>query len=772
MRVPIDGGIWRYHPDRKIVEVLCHGTVNPWGHDWDQHGELFFINTVIGHLWHVSPGSHYKESFGESMNPHVYERMDMIADHYHFDTKGSWTASRDGKANDLGGGHAHIGMLIYGHEAWPENYRHKLMTLNMHGQRANVERLERIGSGYVGKHEPDFLISADPFFRGIDLSVGPDGDVFVIDWSDTGECHDHTGVHRESGRIFKISYGEKRERKEVPKPFCIAGEGKLPQLWRDYQAVDPQGGKVTAEMLRALEQDPDEHVRVWAIRLLTDFWPLDTIMGPLPSAKYPDDPATLAMLSRMAESDTSGLVLRTLASTLQRLPVDQRAAIAQKLAQHADYQSDVDLALLVWYGLIPVGEHDPKSLAAIAKSSQWPPLQRSIAHFLTSRLEKQPELLDELLAAAGDLPETSQTSLLMGITDATRGWRKAAKPAHWDSFVALPAVAASADTVRQLSTLFGDGRALDEIRAIATDGKAELKVRAKAIETLIEARPDDLRATLESLLDTRVINTVAARGLSTFDDPAIATLLAKKFKRFSAEDRPTVIEILLSRPNFVRSLLDSLADGKGQIAVSDITASHARQIVSLGDEALTKQLADVWGELRESSAEKLALKESWREKLTGESLALADRSAGRVLFQKTCSQCHLLYGEGKKVGPDITGAQRQSLDYLLENILDPSAVVGKDYRMSVLQMADGRILSGLVVSKNESQLFLRTATEELSLPVEEIEQSRQTNLSAMPDGLLQNFSDAQVRDLIAYLMHTSQVPLPAEKQAEPSEAGQ
>ncbi|RME29180.1 MAG: hypothetical protein D6800_02960, partial [Candidatus Zixiibacteriota bacterium] len=105
-RVPIDGGIWRFHPQRRVVEVLCHGTVNPWGHDWDAQGELFFINTVIGHLWHAIPGSHFKESFGESMNPDVYERMDTIADHYHFDRTKSWSASRDGKANDLGGGHA------------------------------------------------------------------------------------------------------------------------------------------------------------------------------------------------------------------------------------------------------------------------------------------------------------------------------------------------------------------------------------------------------------------------------------------------------------------------------------------------------------------------------------------------------------------------------------------------------------------------------------------------------------------------------------------
>src|SRR5204863_5710143 len=78
---------------------------------------------------------------------------------------------------------------------------------NLHGRRLNQEILERSGSGYVGEHGQDFLVAGDPWFRGMDLSYGPDGGVFVLDWSDTGECHEYTGVHRTSGRIYKITYG-------------------------------------------------------------------------------------------------------------------------------------------------------------------------------------------------------------------------------------------------------------------------------------------------------------------------------------------------------------------------------------------------------------------------------------------------------------------------------------------------------------------------------------------------------------------------------------
>ena len=109
-----------------------------------------------------------------------------------------------------GGGHAHSGVMIYLADQWPEPYRGKLLTLNFHGRRVNIERLDRSGSGYVGRHEPDIFFAADPWFRGIDLSYGPDGSVFVLDWSDTGECHDHDGVHRSSGRIYRLTFGEPR----------------------------------------------------------------------------------------------------------------------------------------------------------------------------------------------------------------------------------------------------------------------------------------------------------------------------------------------------------------------------------------------------------------------------------------------------------------------------------------------------------------------------------------------------------------------------------
>jgi len=115
-----------------------------------------------------------------------------------------WQISRDGVVNSYGGRHAHSGTIIYQGDNWPAAYQDRLFTLNFHGHPANQEILTRSGSGYAASHAEDVLLAKDPWFRGMELGSGPDGAVFVLDWSDAGECHEHTGVHRASGRIFKV----------------------------------------------------------------------------------------------------------------------------------------------------------------------------------------------------------------------------------------------------------------------------------------------------------------------------------------------------------------------------------------------------------------------------------------------------------------------------------------------------------------------------------------------------------------------------------------
>jgi putative heme-binding domain-containing protein len=219
-----------------------------------------------------------------------------------------------------------------------------------------------------------------------------------------------------------------------------------------------------------------------------------------------------------------------------------------------------------------------------------------------------------------------------------------------------------------------------------------------------------------------------------------------------------LIEALTARPSFARALLKQIRDGK--IPRTDLSAAQARQIRGFGDEALTRDLTEVWGELRDSPADKQAAIDSWKAKLTPEALAKANPSQGRAVFQKTCANCHRLYGHGGTIGPDLTGSGRANLDYLLLNMVDPNATVGAEYRTAVIAMKDGRVLNGIVTTRNDRTLTLQTAQDRITLSRSDIEELKPQSTSLMPDGQLQTLSDEQVRDLVNYLQGSVQVPLP------------
>ena len=756
LRVPVKGGLWRYHPERKIVEVLTYGTTNPWGHDWDANGECFFINTVTGHLWHLITGSHLKDA-NPSPNPAIYDRLDTIADHYHFDATGGWQKSKELTSDAYGGGHSHIGMMIYQGDAWPESYRGRLFTLNQHGRRTNVDRLERMGCGYVGRHEPDLFKSVDPYFRGLEISTGPDGNAFIIDWSDVGECHEFTGVHRTSGRVFKISHGDPRPPRPMLKPACLMGTGRLPTLWKEYQA-----GQTTPAMLRELLTDKDEHVRVWAIRLLTDFWPLDTIVGPRTNAVYPDHAESLAAFERLAREESSGLVRLTLASTLQRLPVPEREALAIALVAHREDASDRQMPAMVWFGVHPLADRHAQALVRIATASEWPDLYRWTARRLIEMTSTDREIVGAraaLLSGSRDpnITQACHLAVLRGLSEGLKGVRKADAPPGWELFARSFSDEQSA-LVNELRAVFGDGRALEDIKRLALDAKASVQARQTALKTLIDNRPADLQTICETALETRELDVTAVRGLALFGDAAIAEIILKRYRALSVSARPVAIDTLASRPASAALLLKEIAVGR--IARADLAAFQARRIQGFNDAALSKQLSASWGDLREAAADKVNLIHEIKGRLTRDEIAKADLSKGRQLYQTLCANCHTLYGDGGKIGPDLTGSGRANLDYLLENIVEPGAVVSAEYRLSEVMMKDGRELAGIVKARTGRTLTLRTLTEEQTVELSEVVKEDLSTLSMMPEGLLLALPPEQVRDLIGYLMHPVQVPLP------------
>jgi putative heme-binding domain-containing protein len=232
-------------------------------------------------------------------------------------------------------------------------------------------------------------------------------------------------------------------------------------------------------------------------------------------------------------------------------------------------------------------------------------------------------------------------------------------------------------------------------------------------------------------------------------------MLVFSLQAFDGEERDELVEILCGRVNWADALLTGIENG--QVSKSLISPYHALQIKSLKDENLDKRLDQCWGVIRTSPEYLSNRKEELRVELNKTLLAQADLKNGSLLYDQQCSGCHQLYGRGGKLGPDLTGSGRSNIDYLLENIVDPNSAVSADYRMNILSLKNGRVLSGMIAGQDRNSLTLRMPGSETVVSKADIKKRETLENSIMPAGLLDNLKQEERRDLIAYLMHSQPV---------------
>jgi putative membrane-bound dehydrogenase-like protein len=792
-RVAINCGVWRYHPTRAVFEAVAHGTTNPWGLDFDDMGEAFITNCVIPHLFHVVAGAHFQRMYGEDLAPNRYALLETCADHIHW-AGGLWTDSREGKGKhgEAGGGHAHVGAMIYLGDNWPDLYRNNVFTCNIHGKRINRDRLELRGSTYVARHEPDFLMANDPWFRGLELKYGPDGAVYMTDWYDTGECHenDADNAHRENGRIYKISYGKAetvrvdlaglddealaqlqlhhndwyvrtarrllQERAAAGQDLgkahrllrtILAGNADVTRRLRAAWALYASGGLDEKTTLAMLDQ-PSEHVRAWGVRLLCD-------------AGAPT-PAAVARFAEMARTDTSPKVRLSLASALQRLPLKERWSVAEPLASHKEDANDSMLPLMIWYGVEPLVPADQRRAVALASACEIPIVRRFVAR---RTVEADPSAgLAAVVSLLKPASDKACRDLLIGAHDALRGRERIARPDGWpDAFAGLLA-RPDLIVVEQALLLaldLDDPKAAPVLRAIVRDRETPLDMRLRALSALVERHVPGLVPELHGLVDDPTLRGPVLRALAAYDDPATPEIVLNHYPRYTESERGDAIATLAARPGWALVLLEAIE--RGRIPRRDLSVSIARQLLAFADPRVRPRLETVWGKIQPTSKTKAALIGKFKSALASTQDAPADPGRGRVVFNRTCLSCHKLFDAGGNVGPELTGSDRANPDYILENVLDPSAAVSRDYTVTNVATADGRLVSGIIREQTPTSLVVQTANERVVLPRDEVDAIKPSTTSMMPEGLLEPLSTREIRDLFAYLAAARQIPLPPDE---------
>jgi len=364
------------------------------------------------------------------------------------------------------------------------------------------------------------------------------------------------------------------------------------------------------------------------------------------------------------------------------------------------------------------------------------------------------QVMAALVGALGQSSDDSfREDILDGIGDALAGQKRSPKPAGWDEI--YPGLQKShSQAVRrradELALVFQDQRAVRRLQGIAGNQRADSSDRQWALDQLVGHHVPKLTPFYIELLDDPLLRIGAIRGLASSGRAETTAELLLGYPSWNVAERQAAIAVLASRIASANQLVKSLQ--AEEIAAVDISSFHVRQMRSLGDKQLNKQLDQLWGAVRESSAARLAQIEQWKRRLNAKTLSRGDLDGGAKLFKTNCATCHRLRGEGAKIGPDLTGSNRDNLHYLLENIVDPSAAVANDYRLTHVQTEGGRVLSGIARAAPSGVIRLTTPEGELLIPPDDVYSTKQLATSMMPDGLLDKLSKNEVRDLIAFLM--------------------
>lgn len=365
------------------------------------------------------------------------------------------------------------------------------------------------------------------------------------------------------------------------------------------------------------------------------------------------------------------------------------------------------------------------------------------------------DLLAQSLAKNHD--PAVRAALLRGMLQGLEGRRNLTPPPSWKT-ASLALSETSHPEIKRLTQrinqIFGDKAATEKAIATLKNSKAAAAERRDALQALVTQQYPGLAPVIKPLLDDPKLQLDAIRAYSAVDDPNAPSLLLTQYPSLSLDAKRAVIETLAARESYATKLLAALKNQ--DVPRTDVPVYIARALTSLLGDQFTK----VYGDLNALSKDKSQLITKYKNLLSTEKLKAADPAKGRLLFQGACSACHVLYGEGGKIGPDLTGSNRADIDYILLNMIDPSADIPDAYKLITVTTNDGQILAGTLAEEDDQRLVLNTVAQKAVILKSDIAKRDTAPVSMMPEGLLPALQDSQVLDLVKYLQTTKQTPLP------------
>lgn len=789
-------GVWRYHPLTREFELFCEGGGNSWGLDFDAEGELIYsTNAGPYRCLHGVLGAYLWKSFGKHgplHNPYAFGWFDHIP-----------------QAHPTGG-HVAVGGLVYQEHQLPERYRGRYLCGDLLGHGIEWNELTRRGTTFSSSHAGYVLQANDTWFAPSDLTVSPDGALYVSDWCDQRTAHPDPDAawDRSNGRIYRIS--AKGSGPAYAPDLPSKSNQELVALlqgandWTERRArrllADRHDASVTAQLREQMRADssakavqalwalhvsggfdetvanealahPSSVVRKWAVRLLGDARRVTT--------------AQAATFVRMAAQDASVRVRAQLASTAKRLSSKEALPVLAALIERDSDSADPYVPLLIWWAL---EAHAVSDLEGVRHLAANPALRETLLmrDTLLTRLMRRwiaegtvatQDAAAELIATASDASERARlfAAMAQGLDDRpiassapgaggllqksaplTTSIERPARvkesvsPKLAEEFAKAWQPGATDVTLITLGVRMGREEAERRARALAADTSEKEEVRARMISligTLGDARDVPLLLSLATGHSERLV-LAALDALTTSDDPDLGVSLLQLMKTLRGKTLARLQQMLLSRKEWARGLL--LEVEAGRMHADSIARDELRAVAPHGDPALDALVVKHWGRLTSGTPEeKLAEIRRLNNDLRA---ARGDAAKGQAVFTRLCASCHTLHGAGGRIGPDLTQANRADREFLLQSLVDPSAAIRREYLASVVETTDGRVLTGVNADEASGNLVLGTITggKEV-IPLARIRSVKTSDISLMPEGLLKTLTPQELRDLFASL---------------------
>jgi putative heme-binding domain-containing protein len=297
----------------------------------------------------------------------------------------------------------------------------------------------------------------------------------------------------------------------------------------------------------------------------------------------------------------------------------------------------------------------------------------------------------------------------------------------------------------------GKREAIEKALKQIADSKADRRQRIQLVQVFGEVKhPPSVPVLLTIVKEVRddSLRIAALTALQSYDDASIGEQVLRAYPDFSEEVRSVAQTLLVSRKAWALELLSAV--NSTRIDRGTIPLDLVRRMTAFRDERIANLINKHWGSVEgATTAEMQQQIERLREVLKSGS---ADPYVGKKLFTQHCAKCHTLFATGGQIGPDLTPYKRDDVDNLLLHVVNPSAEIREGFETVNVVTEDGRTVSGFVVDRDSQVIVLRGVDgQNITIPQSRIDEMQPQRKSLMPEALLKDLSEQQVRNLFAYL---------------------